>query len=73
MSGSGHEQEHDDKKCKDTQKNRASHGFIFTENMLCAGMEGEESCYGDDGSPLFVFYTLKSIVLKGGDCHGNDK
>ena len=34
---------------------------MITENMICAGSEGKDSCYGDSGGK---YLNMKSQILK---------
>lgn len=64
-------------KCKNTtDKYGQSYGEWITEDHLCAGQEGKDSCYGDSGSPLIkrgvtnVKDVQVGIVSWGVDCAG---
>lgn len=45
---------------------------MISDNMICAGSEGKDSCYGDSGGPLLVEkngrYVIAGIVSWGIDC-----
>ncbi|XP_034144534.1 complement C1s subcomponent [Esox lucius] len=72
------------KKCEDTPSLPNNKRMVFTENMLCAGSDGKDSCRGDSGGPLFYprlssgnqknrAHRLVGIVSWGSPCEvGND-
>ncbi|XP_030384884.1 trypsin delta/gamma-like protein CG30031 [Scaptodrosophila lebanonensis] len=44
---------------------REKFGYLITDNMICAGREGETSCQGDSGGPLVVNGELVGVVSFG--------